>query len=92
MKNTDTTTYLKWQNKYIVNRLYSGKINCWRAGGGGVPYVYGFGYWTGEQKDLLCVKECKTNEEAEKYLSPLHRNKIIAFLMFLMNKFYSGGE
>lgn len=64
------------------------KLSMWRAGGdwhGGkvVPYVYGFGYWTGEQGDLLCVKECKTNKEAEKYLSPLCRSRIIAFIKFI---------
>src|SRR5260370_38502550 len=28
------------------------------------------GVWTGPQHDLICVKECTTNEEAERYLSP----------------------
>jgi hypothetical protein len=28
------------------------------------------GVWTGEQGDLICVKRCETNAEAEKYLSP----------------------
>lgn len=63
-------------------------LAMWKAGGdseGGkvVPYVYGFGFWTGEQNDLLCVKCCKTNEEAEEYLSPLHKNPIVAFFWFL---------
>jgi len=28
------------------------------------------GVWTGPQRDLLCVKACETNEEAELCLSP----------------------
>ncbi len=33
--------------------------NCWHAG-----------IWTGPQNDLLCVKKCDTNDEANRYLSP----------------------
>jgi len=28
------------------------------------------GVWTGPQQDLVCVKHCETNEEAERWLSP----------------------
>ena len=28
------------------------------------------GVWTGPQRDLICIKPCTTNQEAEKYLSP----------------------
>ena len=28
------------------------------------------GVWTGPQRDLLCLKVCETNAEANKYLSP----------------------
>lgn len=28
------------------------------------------GVFTGPQHDLICVKQCATNEEAERYLSP----------------------
>jgi len=28
------------------------------------------GVWTGPDNDLLCVKHCKTNAEAEQFLSP----------------------
>ena len=28
------------------------------------------GIWTGPQQDLICVKKCETNEEAEEWLSP----------------------
>ncbi len=66
-------------------------ITIWKAGGdwcGGriVPYVYGFGFWSGEQQDLLCVKKCNSNKEAEKLLSPLHRNILSAFLLFLKKR------
>jgi len=63
-------------------------ISVWRAGGGPSPYVYAFGYWTGEEKDLICLKKCKTNEESEKYLSPLDENILIAFCKFIYYKYY----
>lgn len=63
------------------------KLKMWRAGGGSVGYVYGFGYWTGEQGDLLCVKICKTNKEAERNLSPMRKNIVIAFLKFMFKFF-----
>lgn len=28
------------------------------------------GRWTGPQHDLICIRECSTNEEAERWLSP----------------------
>lgn len=28
------------------------------------------GVWTGPQRDLICVRHCDTNEEAERWLSP----------------------
>lgn len=31
------------------------------------------GVWTGPDRDLLCVKECATQEEAEQWLSPAGR-------------------
>lgn len=44
------------------------KPKFWRCLGGSLPYKYGFGYWTGEQGDLLCVKpHIRTNEEATKH-------------------------
>jgi len=63
------------------------KPEFWRCGGGPLHYKYGFGYWAGEQKDLLCIKpNIKTNKEAEKYLSPICKTKPMAFLMFLINR------
>jgi hypothetical protein len=35
--------------------------------GPGVCFV---GVWTGPDRDLLCVKECQTSDEAERWLSP----------------------
>lgn len=61
-------------------------IEMWRAGGGSIPYVYGIGYWTGEDNDLLCVKKCKSNIEAEKHLSPLHTNPLISIFNFLVKR------
>ena len=34
------------------------------------PGRWHVGVWTGPQNDLICVKHCQTNPEAEKYLSP----------------------
>jgi len=28
------------------------------------------GVWTGPQRDLVCLKHCETNEEANEWLSP----------------------
>ena len=38
------------------------------------------GFWTGPQKDLICVKKCETNEEAEEWLSPGANTPIAAIL------------
>jgi hypothetical protein len=38
------------------------------------------GVWTGEQHDLICVKKCSTNEEAERLLSPGARTIWLAAL------------
>lgn len=34
------------------------------------PGGFHVGVWTGPQNDLLCVKHCATNAEAERFLSP----------------------
>ncbi len=48
--------------------------------------VRGFlvGMWTGPDHDLLCVKNCSTNEEAERYLSPPGRTILSATLRGLV--------
>ena len=68
------------------------KIIMWTAHGGQLSDTYGFGCWTGEQGDLLCVKKCSTNQEAEKFLSPMHTNIICAFVLFLIRKYFKKGE
>ena len=47
---------------------------------------YGFGYWTGKKCDLLCIKICKTNIEAERNLSPITTNIFTAFIAFLFKR------
>jgi len=61
-------------------------IRIWQTGGGCLPHTYGFGYWTGKQKDLLCTRRCKINEESEIFLSPLHRSRLVAFVLFLKKR------
>ncbi len=48
--------------------------------------VRGFlvGVWTGPDRDLICVKRCTTNEEAERYLSPPGRTILSAVLRGLV--------
>jgi len=52
----------------------------WRCGGGSLPYNWGYGYWTGIDKDLLCVKpNIKMHaNEAEEWLSPICSSKKLA--------------
>jgi len=61
-------------------------LSLWRAGGGpGVPYVYGFGFWSGEDNDLLCTKDFGQVEPSklDPHLSQLKRNMFLAFVLFL---------
>lgn len=54
----------------------AGLTDLWYANPGGVYGRENFGgrwhagVFTGPQRDLICVKNCDTNEEAEKWLSP----------------------
>lgn len=58
----------------------------WICGGGpGVPFRYGYGYWTGPDSDLLCVIEGIDDAGyAEQMLSPISRSRIVAFLRYLL--------
>lgn len=48
---------------------------------GSLPDLYGLGWWTGPDGDLLCVRpEIEREQEAELSLSPLCRNPVLAFL------------
>jgi hypothetical protein len=51
--------------------------------GGSLPDKYCFGFVTGPDKDLICTKPCKTNEEAEDHLSPIALTRIGAIYGFL---------
>lgn len=64
----------------------------WIAGGGpGVPIVYGYGYWTGPDDDLLCVQPgIKTSKEAERLLSPLSKWKFIALIKYYLKRMWTG--
>ena len=55
----------------------------YRWGGGGVPYFWSFGWWTGKDDDLLCVKlKVMTDIEGEIALSPTCSNRPLALLAF----------
>ncbi len=41
------------------------------------------GNWTGPQHDLICVKNCSTNAEAERWLSPGGRTILSAAIKAL---------
>lgn len=59
------------------------KLVYWKCGGGSLPYKWGYGYWTGPQKDLLCLKpNIKTNKEAELWLVPIQDSKELAKKVF----------
>jgi hypothetical protein len=64
------------------------KSELWIAGGGGnVPTVYGYGYWTGPDGDLLCVVPyVRFNSEAERLLSPMSRYHCLAFIKFWLKR------
>lgn len=47
------------------------------------PGSWHAGVWTGPQNDLICVRRCSTNDEAEKYLSPPAPTALLACLRAL---------
>lgn len=57
------------------------------GGGPGVPMRYGYGYWSGPERDLLCVWDnVRTNEKAEGCISPLSRFRWLAYLKFMVKR------
>ncbi len=65
--------WLEWRVVHIPRRLH----RFWRKGGCLV------GVWTGPDRDLLCVRECDTSIEAEKWLAPPGRMILDATLRSL---------
>jgi len=56
-------------------------------GGGCLPDVWAFGYWTGPDGDLLCVKPgIEEALWAEYCLSPVAANRILAVLAFFIKR------
>ncbi|MFC2060299.1 hypothetical protein ACFLTZ_04305 [Chloroflexota bacterium] len=53
-------------------------------GGGGLPIDWSFGYLTGEDNDLVCVKQVRTKREGELALSPACHNKTLAVFAFCL--------
>ena len=60
----------------------------WKAGGGpGTPVVYGYGYWTGPDGDLLCLADNLDSAwQASALLSPMVRWKWLAYLLFKIGR------
>jgi hypothetical protein len=60
----------------------------WVCGGGsGVSFKFGYGYWTGPDRDLLCVVPgIRFNNEAEELLSPVSRIPALALARFWVKR------
>jgi len=70
--------------KHSSYRRKAPGVTLWKAGGGGVPVVYGFGWWTGPDGDLLCIRDKITcASRAEKLLSPMRESILLAFVGFV---------
>ncbi|MFC1984993.1 CoA transferase [Chloroflexota bacterium] len=73
-----------WLNRgYILDK---GKLpHFYRWGGGGVPYRWSFGWLTGKDNDLICVKPGINSRMLEQVsLSPVCRTRLLAFSAFAM--------
>lgn len=77
-----------WAVEWIDEEKPLGRPAFWKAGGGpGVPMRYGYGYWSGPERDLLCVWDnVRTNEKAEGCISPLSRFRWLAYLKFMVKR------
>lgn len=69
-------------------------FSLWRAGGGPLPFVYGFGFWCGEDGDLLCIRKFgeKETSELDLFLSPLKCNPLLALAAFLISNLRKRGN
>ena len=62
----------RWGKTTIRQKLQSLRIFItWRD-------RFHVGVWTGRDGDLICVKQCSTNEEAERYLAPGSSSLVMA--------------
>lgn len=64
--------------------LDTGKLpHFFRWGGGGVPFSWSFGWLTGKDKDLVCVRpSLHTPTAGEINLSPVCSNRLLALIAF----------
>jgi len=58
----------------------------YRWGGGGVKYTWSYGWLTGIDNDLICVKRgvSKSLPTADAFLSPVCSTKLLALWAFLL--------
>ena len=57
----------------------------YRWGGGGVKYSWSFGWLTGQDDDLICVRpSIEDRIEAKMALSPVCTTRILAILAFVL--------
>ena len=62
-----------WADMWYANPFQKGTVLTNNNIGLGTNFGprWACGVWTGPQNDLLCLKECDTNEEANEWLSPM---------------------
>jgi len=74
---TDLTTAIMvlygWTDMWYANPFEKGTLLTNDNIGLGTNFGprWACGVWTGPQRDLVCLKECETNEEANIWLSPM---------------------
>lgn len=80
--------------EYIMHRFqwdtvwYAGMPSFWQSITNRRGGRFHVGQWTGPQLDLVCLKRCKTNEEAEKWLSPEGRTIFLATILAILKYYY----
>lgn len=74
---------------YLIKDKYTLKAcklpRFYRWGGGGVPFRWSFGWFTGVDNDLVCVSPTvKTRSKENHLLSPVYPNRFLAFVAIVM--------
>jgi len=87
------TIYSSPNYTYLVNPVSRDKNpiksykfpKFYRWGGGGIPFKWSFGWLTGRDNDLVCVKpRIYTPVAGEIALSPVCSNRVLAIIAFVM--------
>ena len=68
-----------------MSLLRNSRPKFYRWGGGGVPFSWSFGWETGVDDDLVCVKpNVQTKIQERVALSPVCSTRLLALLAFAM--------